>query len=152
MSYTCPACGMTSHHPVDEQQGYCGRCHAWTRQYAAEGVEVFGFSPRPDAWLARAGAALVSTPVGWPCGLCTTPIERDDMGFFREVVVLDGAGAWSARIRAMHAQCEALRIVGHANGVCRHTGWPASKAAADELWRRLGHVFPNRPESPAKNC
>lgn len=30
-SVTCPVCGMTSHHPVDVQQGYCGNCHDWTR-------------------------------------------------------------------------------------------------------------------------
>ena len=27
---TCPRCGATSHHPEDERQGYCGRCHWWT--------------------------------------------------------------------------------------------------------------------------
>lgn len=26
----CPRCGMTSHHPTDVEQGYCGRCHDWT--------------------------------------------------------------------------------------------------------------------------
>lgn len=30
-SFTCPRCGATSHHPDDVEQGYCGRCHAWTR-------------------------------------------------------------------------------------------------------------------------
>lgn len=29
-SITCPTCGMTSYHPVDIEQGYCGNCHAWT--------------------------------------------------------------------------------------------------------------------------
>jgi ribosomal protein S27AE len=28
--FTCPVCGGTSHHPKDVEQGYCGRCHAWT--------------------------------------------------------------------------------------------------------------------------
>jgi ribosomal protein S27AE len=34
---TCPACGMTSHHPTDIAEGYCGRCHDWTtaRRYQA---------------------------------------------------------------------------------------------------------------------
>ena len=32
MSFTCPACGMTSHHPDDARYGYCGACHAFTRQ------------------------------------------------------------------------------------------------------------------------
>lgn len=31
-SFTCPACGMTSHHPADAAHGYCGNCHAFTGQ------------------------------------------------------------------------------------------------------------------------
>lgn len=30
MSFTCPRCGMTSHHPEDERHGYCGNCHDFT--------------------------------------------------------------------------------------------------------------------------
>jgi hypothetical protein len=30
MSFTCPRCAMTSHHPMDEDYGYCGNCHAFT--------------------------------------------------------------------------------------------------------------------------
>ncbi len=30
MSFTCPKCGRTSHHPEDAAQGYCGACHEWT--------------------------------------------------------------------------------------------------------------------------
>lgn len=30
MAITCPVCGFTSHHPEDERQGYCNRCHWWT--------------------------------------------------------------------------------------------------------------------------
>lgn len=29
-SFTCPACGMTSHNPDDVAQGYCGNCHDFT--------------------------------------------------------------------------------------------------------------------------
>lgn len=29
-SITCPACGMTSYHPDDIREGYCGNCHDWT--------------------------------------------------------------------------------------------------------------------------
>jgi hypothetical protein len=29
-SFTCPVCGMTSYHPEDIRQGYCGKCHGWT--------------------------------------------------------------------------------------------------------------------------
>jgi hypothetical protein len=31
MAFTCPQCGMKSHHPEDEKHGYCGRCHAFTK-------------------------------------------------------------------------------------------------------------------------
>lgn len=27
---TCPQCRLTSHHPTDIAEGYCGRCHDWT--------------------------------------------------------------------------------------------------------------------------
>lgn len=30
MPITCPRCGAVSHHPKDEQSGYCGRCHDFT--------------------------------------------------------------------------------------------------------------------------
>jgi hypothetical protein len=30
MSFTCPRCGATSHHPKDEEHGYCGACHDFT--------------------------------------------------------------------------------------------------------------------------
>lgn len=64
-SFTCPACGATSHHPEDVRHGYCGRCHAFTRQEAdgvfrlrrrpaierlVEGWDALG--PALDPWLA----------------------------------------------------------------------------------------------------
>lgn len=30
MAFTCPACSAVSHHPEDEAEGYCGRCHKHT--------------------------------------------------------------------------------------------------------------------------
>ena len=30
MSFTCPRCGVTSHHPMDAGEGYCAACHDWT--------------------------------------------------------------------------------------------------------------------------
>ena len=30
MSFCCPRCQMTSHHPKDEEHGYCGACHDFT--------------------------------------------------------------------------------------------------------------------------
>lgn len=29
-SITCPNCHLTSYHPKDIEQGYCGHCHDWT--------------------------------------------------------------------------------------------------------------------------
>jgi protein-arginine kinase activator protein McsA len=26
-AFTCPRCGMTSHHPVDARERYCANCH-----------------------------------------------------------------------------------------------------------------------------
>lgn len=30
-SFTCPRCGAVSHNCKDVAEGYCGRCHDWTR-------------------------------------------------------------------------------------------------------------------------
>jgi hypothetical protein len=30
MSFTCPKCRTTSHHPEDERHGYCAVCHQFT--------------------------------------------------------------------------------------------------------------------------
>jgi len=30
-SYVCPRCGARSYNPNDIREGYCGRCHDWTR-------------------------------------------------------------------------------------------------------------------------
>jgi hypothetical protein len=30
MSFTCPKCKKTSHHPQDERHGYCANCHDFT--------------------------------------------------------------------------------------------------------------------------
>ena len=29
-AFTCPRCQAVSHHPMDLDHGYCGRCHAFT--------------------------------------------------------------------------------------------------------------------------
>lgn len=38
MSITCPQCGMTSHHPTDQADGYCGNCHDWTSPPPAQSI------------------------------------------------------------------------------------------------------------------
>lgn len=60
MSFTCPVCRMTSHHPEDERQGYCGNCHDFTGEktrWEALG-EAAGISDRvevPCKWKRRRG-------------------------------------------------------------------------------------------------
>lgn len=36
MAFTCPRCHMVSHHPKDEEHGYCGNCHDFTAQVDKE--------------------------------------------------------------------------------------------------------------------
>lgn len=49
MSYTCPRCGMTSHNPNDEREGYCGNCHDWTREEATLiPPKIFGSNLPPE--------------------------------------------------------------------------------------------------------
>jgi hypothetical protein len=152
VSFTCPACGMTSHHPVYEREGYCGRCHQWTRQFAALEGTVFGFAPRLTRWLQEMDVVLVTAPVGWVCLHCGEPVAEGDTGFFRQWLLRNDGGGWACRIRAVHAQCEALGIVGHTHGVCTCTGFDTtSKTAADELWRRLGHRIPDVEETPHRS-
>ena len=40
-SITCPRCGVTSRHPCDIAEGYCGRCHDWTSEPCAPGSAGF---------------------------------------------------------------------------------------------------------------
>lgn len=49
-SFTCPACGMTSHHPDDAAHGYCGSCHAFTGDSPAAWYYTVRVDPRgrPD--------------------------------------------------------------------------------------------------------
>lgn len=35
---TCPRCGMTSWHPRDVAEGYCGKCHDWTAEPCVPGM------------------------------------------------------------------------------------------------------------------
>ena len=75
LEFTCPRCGMTSYHPEDIREGYCGHCHNWTR---------------PDV--------VISCPCG--CGrVYTDPgIEAEVMRFVGElgecVKLSTPAGSW----------------------------------------------------------
>jgi len=79
-------------------------------------------------------ATWVPTPVGERCLFCEEPIEEGDQGFLRGHI--DASGKSS--MRWAHGGCDAIGVVGHIYGVCSCTGWDTTtKAAGDELWRRL---------------
>lgn len=48
-SITCPVCGMTSYHPEDIRQGYCGRCHDYTSPSSDGSPELIGVFAMPTA-------------------------------------------------------------------------------------------------------
>lgn len=76
---TCPWCAATSYNRKDVEEGYCGRCHDWTRitaavvLRAADGVEL------PRGWEGR-----------W--------FERDGVHGIRPVMVAESAAGtqWTA--------------------------------------------------------
>lgn len=61
-AFTCPLCGAVSHHPVDREQGYCGRCHDWT----VPGQQLL-FAPRPTCPVHQAPMHLDATADTWTC-------------------------------------------------------------------------------------
>ena len=44
-SFTCPCCGAVSYHPVDLEQGFCGRCRWWTGSELLGPVHLAGPCP-----------------------------------------------------------------------------------------------------------
>ena len=48
MAYTCPSCGAVSHHPMDEQEGYCGRCHTFADDIPLEREAARVLAKRPE--------------------------------------------------------------------------------------------------------
>lgn len=55
-SITCPECGLTSHHPEDVAQGYCGACSWWTSD------PVLGRCPVPGS---TEPGTQARTGLGW---------------------------------------------------------------------------------------
>lgn len=82
-------------------------------------------------------AKQLPTPVETPCLDCREPIAEGDSG--RWTVVTDHGD--NPTSHPIHRECEPLSIVGHSFGVCgctNYAGQPTRRAAALELWRRLG--------------
>lgn len=59
MAFTCPECGATSQHPVDEQEGYCARCHRWTGDQVGPLPLVVDDTLPPDVAELRSGEEVV---------------------------------------------------------------------------------------------
>ncbi len=71
------------------------------------------------------------------CLICAEPIADDAEPWMVVLItVVDGDGKGSAG--HVHAECQALGMIGHEYGVCACTGWDTtSRAAALELWQRI---------------
>lgn len=69
MAFRCPVCGMVSHNPNDEREGYCGKCHDWTGHAVVQGEVIMADEP-----MTKATAALNklckwrSVLAGWHMG------------------------------------------------------------------------------------
>lgn len=46
-TFTCPVCDMTSGHPKDVENGYCGNCHAFTRPTDVRVLTLWVIYDRP---------------------------------------------------------------------------------------------------------
>lgn len=41
MSYTCPTCNITSHHPKDEEFKYCGNCNQFEQMRELDALKKY---------------------------------------------------------------------------------------------------------------
>lgn len=82
-SFTCPACGNTSHHPDDVANGYCGRCHQFTGRPQSQ----------PQGWAPPPVQVNVAVPQG-PQGYIT----QGQMGYgqllFHWTMIVCTCGLW----------------------------------------------------------
>lgn len=102
------------------------------------------FGTRWDAPLVD-DATQVSTPVGQPCQMCTSPIADGDRGLLMGCVrLVDGEQVGS--VEPVHTECLLLDTVGHSFGVCGCTG--AGRTRADGL--RLLEVL--NADRAARGC
>jgi hypothetical protein len=113
----------------------------------AEPILFFGepwgaFATQPEQ------ARRVDTPVGQACLTCTRTVVEGDRGFIRTVIRnVDTLDAYE--VAPIHAECEALGLVGHTFGVCTCTGYDTtSREAALELWSRLDAIALGRARRP----
>lgn len=62
MSFTCPACGMTSYNALDEREGYCGNCNDFTGR-------------GPKVTVVPKSAWMLMPPAPDVCQVCATDHE-----------------------------------------------------------------------------
>lgn len=58
-SLTCPRCGMTTHHPVDITEGYCGKCNDWTSEAGGSGRPIAATTPASKDRQERMGVSYM---------------------------------------------------------------------------------------------
>lgn len=105
------------------------------------------FALHPDE-----AAKRVATPLGDSCLTCKEAIAEGDRGFIRTVAGPEGI-LTAYEVAPVHAECDALSVVGHLFGVCSCTGYDtASRSTARVLWQRIGAlangIDPALPEEP----
>ena len=82
------------------------------------------------------GAVQVPTPIGAPCLHCTEPIAAGEQGVIRYAIRV--ADLASTKPCPVHAECDAIAVIGHTYGVCSCTGFDTTlRSSARELWRRM---------------
>jgi hypothetical protein len=113
MAFTCPRCGTTSHHPMDERHGYCGACHAFT------GACAIGACPEPPATVAGNIAVCASHALelglsrGAGAGMAQLPhLTADEMGVLLHGLARLLPGRWWDRDLATFLPDELERIAG----------------------------------------
>lgn len=80
MATTCGVCFFTSHNPNDEQHGYCGRCHDYTKRVDSHLTAILdkvkALAPKERAW-------VVHTLFRSYCTVCgsSTDCEHGPLGF-----------------------------------------------------------------------
>jgi len=81
MAFTCPRCGMTSHNPNDEREGYCGNCRDFT-DYIYQGVAQHTWTPGCDGFHSPGpctGAAVTELAVAGRPALAAYHWKDDNM-------------------------------------------------------------------------
>lgn len=112
-TFTCPRCGMTSAHPQDVDQGYCGNCHDWT----GDRGDPLSFEDEPpvrafgewDAPLTDNAVWLDDVPTDRTCMSCRENFQEGDNG------------AIMPNNYATHRECHLRSVVGGIGHLVDHS-------------------------------